>query len=222
MQRTAAIAFLALTLPGLGRAQDELPTFKSKAVSAFVWGERNEAEALSSRALDPVTGHELYTISFGGVEVISRTGYETLGEGKAGALINVTTTIINNTQASLSVRLGGASVNGYAAKPLSVVSTTKGLNKQRRKQVWELQKMSCFTNGFLSGQFFSQDPSQAFYVAPHNGVTVSFVTKDPRHYSLRCSREGCYPTGELRFSVTVNTTDFVFVWPGRSAVYCGR
>jgi hypothetical protein len=222
MRRAAAIALLALAFYGLGRAQDQLPTFKSEAVSAFVWGERNDREALSSRTLDPVTGHELYTLSHGGVEVISRTGYETLGDGKAGALLNVITTIVNNTQTPLSMRLGEASVDGYAAKPLPVVSTANGLSKQRRKQVWELQKMSCFTNGFLSGQFFSQDPSQRFDVAPQDALTVSFVTKDPRHYSLRCSKEGCFPTGKLRFSVTVNTTAFVFVWPGRTAVYCGR
>jgi hypothetical protein len=214
---------LALALPGLGRGQDELPTFKSEAVSAFVWGEHNDRDALSSRSFDPVTGHRLYTLSHGGVEVISLPGYETLGEGKAGALLSVATTIVNNTEAALAVRLGGASVDGHAAKPLPVVFATTGLSKEQRKQVWQLQKMSCFTNGFLSGQFFSPDSqSQWFKIAPRNSLTVSFVTKDPRHYSLRCSKEGCLPTGTLRFSVTINTTDFVFVWPGQAAVYCGR
>lgn len=216
-----SLAACAFSIPGL--AQDEVPTFRSEAVSAFVWGEDNPGGALSSRTVDPVTGNELYRLNSAGVEVISRTGYETLGSGKAGALLNVTTTIVNNTPASVSVRMGGASVDGYTVKALSIVSATKGLSKSRRKQVWELQKMACFTNGFLSKDLFSPDPAaEGFQVAPGNALTVSFVTKDPRHYSLRCSTDGCFPTGTMRFSVTVNTTDFIFVWPGRSAVYCGR
>jgi hypothetical protein len=59
-------------------------------------------------------------------------------------------------------------------------------------------------------------------VTPKTALTVSFVTKDPRNYSVRCSVEGCYPTGTMRYSVTINTTDFVFIWAGRAAAYCGK
>jgi hypothetical protein len=53
-------------------------------------------------------------------------------------------------------------------------------------------------------------------------LTISFVMQDPRNYPFRCSMEGCYPTGTMRFHVTVNATDYVFVWPGRSSVNCGK
>ena len=90
--------------------------------------------------------------------------------------------------------------------------------------MWELTKMSCFSSGFLSNEnFFSPGASpKVFIVAPKTALTVSFVTKDPRNYPFRCSMEGCYPTGTMRFYVTVNATDYVFVWPGRSSVNCGK
>jgi len=110
------------------------------------------------------------------------------------------------------------------ALPLSVVLTTKGLGKKERKQVWDLARMHCFSNGFLpNDEFFSPNSSsKIFTVTPKRVLPVSFVTKDPRYYSVLCSVEGCYPKGIIRFSVTVNTTDFVFIWPGRSMVYCGK
>jgi hypothetical protein len=33
--------------------------------------------------------------------------------------------------------------------------------------------------------------------------------------------EGCYPKGSVRFSVVVNETVFVFIWPGRAMISCG-
>lgn len=137
--------------------------------------------------------------------------------GTAGELLNFTTTIVNNTESELSVHQGCASVDGHVALPLSVVLTNKGLSKRERKQVWELARMYCFWSGFLTSQnFFSANASsRVFTVSPKTALTVSFITKDPRNYSVRCSVEGCYPTGTIRFSVTVNTTDFVFIWPGR-------
>jgi len=116
------------------------------------------------------------------------------------------------------------SVDGHAALPLPVVVTKKGLSKKEREQVWELAKMSCFSGGFLPDEdFFTPNvPSKAFAIAAKRALTVSFVTKDPRYYSILCSVDGCYPKGAIRFSVTVNSTDFVFVWLGRSMVNCGE
>ena len=188
-----------------------------------MWGEDHRSGAVSSSIQDPVTGNAIHKLSYAGIEVSSRTGYERIGLGEVGELLNFTTTIVNNTESELSVRQGGASVDGHVALPLSVVPTNKGLSKRERKQVWELPRMRCFSSGFLPNQnFFSADASsKIFTVNPKTALTVSFVTKDPRNYSMRCSVEGCFPTGTIRFSVTVNTTDFVFVWPGRAAVYCG-
>jgi hypothetical protein len=204
-------------------AQNELPTFRTEAASSFVWGD-DSFGGVSSSVLDPVTGNTLHKLSHGGIDVSSRMGFERISMSEAGELLNFTTTIVNNTPSDLSVRYGGSSVEGRVTAPLAVVLTTKGLTKRARKEVWELAKMHCFSSGFLSTRnFFATQPlSQTFAVAPRDALTVSFVTKDPRNYSIRCSQEGCYPKGTMRFAVTINTTDFVFVWQGRSAVYCGK
>jgi hypothetical protein len=143
--------------------------------------------------------------------------------GEAGQLVSFATTIVNTTHSAVSVRLGGASVAGHLVLPLSVVLTKKGLNKRERKKVWELASMHCFSSGFLpKEEFFSPIASStAFTVTPNHALTVSFVTLDPRYSSVLCSVEGCYPKGTMRFSVTVNATDFVFIWPGRNMFYCG-
>jgi len=223
MRRTLAVtlAILAFTFPAF--AQSDLTTFRTEAASAFVWGEDNLPGAVSSSIRDPVTGNVIYKLNHAGIEVSSRAGFERVGSGEVGELLGFTTTIVNNTQSALSVRQGAASVDGRVALPLPVVLTKKGLSKKERKQVWELPRMNCFSSGFLPNQVFlsSSTPSKIFTVAPSRALTVSFVTRDPRYYSVLCSVEGCYPKGTMRFSVTVNTTDFVFIWPGRAMVYCG-
>jgi hypothetical protein len=122
------------------------------------------------------------------------------------------------------VRQGGASVDGHIVLPLAVVPSTKRLSKKERAQVWGLESMNCFSSGFLPNEVFLAPTvsSTVSTVAPKSALTVSFVVKDPRSYSVLCSMEGCYPKGTIRFSVTVNSTDFVFIWPGRAMVYCGR
>jgi hypothetical protein len=189
-----------------------------------VWGEDNRSGVVSSSTRDPVTGNAIHKLNHAGIEVSSRAGFESAGSGQAGELLSFTTTIVNTTESELLVRQGGASVDGHVALPLSVVLTKKGLSKKDRKQVWELPRMHCFSNGFLPNEeFFSPNASsKVFTVTPKRALTVSFVTKDPHYYSVLCSVEGCYPKGTMRFSVTVNTTDFVFTWPGRAMVYCGR
>jgi hypothetical protein len=224
MRRTLAVTLAVLAFTFLTFAQDDLPTFRTETVSAFVWGENNRSGAVSSSIQDPVTGNAIHKLSHAGIEVSSRAGFESIGMGAAGELLSFTTTIVNNTESDLSVRNAGARVDGHAAFPLSVVPTNKGLKKRERKQVWELSKMSCFSSGFLSNEnFFSPGASsKVFTVAPRTALTVSFVTKDPRNYPFLCSMEGCYPTGTMRFYVTVNATDYVFVWLGRSSVNCGK
>ncbi len=224
MRRTLAVTFAFLLFTFLTFAQDDPPTFKTEAVSAFVWEEDNGSGSMSSSVRDPVTGNAIHKLNHGGIEVSSRAGFESIGSGEAGEFLSFTTTIVNNTEAEISVRQGGASVDGRMALPLSVVRTKKGLSKNERRQVWELASIHCFSNGFLPNEdFFSPDASsKVFTVAPKQALTVSFVTKDPRYYSVLCSVEGCHPKGTIRFSVTVNTTDYVFIWPGRAMVDCGR
>jgi hypothetical protein len=202
-----------------------LPVFKTEAAAAFVWGEDNGAGVLSSIVRDPLTGTAIHKLNHGGVEVSSRAGFEKDGSGEGRELLSFTATIVNNTDSELSVRQGGASVDGRMTSLLPVVVMKKGLSKRGRNQVWELAGMNCFSSGFLPNQRFlspNMSPNDALRVGRKTALTVSFVTKDPRYYSLLCSADGCFPKGIMRFSVTVNSTDFVFVWPGRTMVYCGK
>ncbi len=219
---SVALALIALALPGY--CQDDVPTFKAEAESAFVWGGDGRSGVLSSSVRDPLTGYETRKLNHAGVEVSSQVGFETIVEGPTVKLLTFTTTIVNNTDAELSVRSGRASVDGHVAQPLPLVLTKKGLRKKERKQVWELASMNCFSSGFLPNEVFlsPKTSSTVFTVAPKKVLTVSFVIKDPRYYSVACSVEGCYPKGTIRFSVTVNATDFVFVWPGRDMASCGK
>ena len=218
---------IALVFPAFAIAvcaQDETPTFNTSATSAFVWDEDLPDNASSSTVRDPLTGHEIHRLSHGGIEVSSRIGYERTGSGRAGNLLNYTTTIANQTESDASVRYGGVLVDGRATLPLRIALTYKGIPKHDRKNVWQLSKMGCFKSGFASTEhFFSLDTlTKTFTIPPQTAMTVSVVVQDPRSHSGLCSMEGCRITGMLRFYITVNRTDYVFVWPGRSALYCGE
>jgi hypothetical protein len=208
-------------------AQDGVPMIKATVMSAFVWGEDSTSGAVSSTIQDALTGNALHTLSYAGREVSSRIGFERVSANEVGTFLNYTTTIVNSTDSTLSVRYGGTSVDGHAASPLWVVPAGKKLDKKERRSkpdVVELGKIHCSTSGFLSSDnFFSTNASsQVLAVAPRAAVTVSSVIRDPRNYhAVRCSVGGCYPTGTIRYYLRVDNTDFVFVWPGRSAVYCG-
>ncbi len=219
------LAFLAFT-PGVF-GQDGMPMIKATVMSAFVWGEDSTSGAVSSTIQDPLTGNAIHALSYAGIEVSSRIGFERVSTAEVGTFLNYTTTIVNSTDSTVSVRYGAISVDGHAASPLWVVPAGKKLNKKERKSkpdVVELGKIHCFTSGFLSSDnFFSANASsQVLTVAPRTALTVSSVIRDPRNYhSVRCSIEGCYPTGTIRYYLRVDTKDYIFVWPGRSAVYCG-
>ena len=172
-------------------------------------GTRLPGGAISSITQDPLTGDSIPTLSYAGIGVSSQMGFERVGRGQVGDFLGYSTTIVNNTSSIISVSYGGISVDGHAAPPLSVVA---------------LGKLHCFTTGFLSGEnFFSANhSSERFTVDPGNAVTISSVVKDPRNYGVRCSVAGCYPTGTTRYFLTVNSQDYVFVWPNRSIAYCGK
>jgi hypothetical protein len=163
----------------------------------------------------------IHTLSYAGVEVSSRIGFERVGTDFLGTLLNYTTTIVNNTDATLAVRYG------HVASPLWVVPTGTKLSKKELKSkpdAVELGKIHCLTSGFISSDnFFSASTSsQVLSVAARTALMVSSIVRDPRRYhSVLCSVEGCYPTGTIRYYLTVDTKDYVFVWPGRSAIYCG-
>jgi hypothetical protein len=220
------LAAFAITLGML--VQNNASTIKVEVTSAFVWGEDTATGAVSSTIQDPLTGNAIRKLSAEGVEVSSQMGFERVGTDEAGTFLNYKTTVVNGTDSKLSVRYGGISVDGHTASPLRVVPPGRKLNKSERKgsqDVAELGEMHCFTSGFLSSDnvFSANTLSQALVVAPRTALTISAVIKDPRSYhSVLCSVAGCYPTGTIRYFVRVGAHDYVFVWPGRSAVYCGK
>jgi hypothetical protein len=226
MRRSCGLTLTVFAL-GLGMfGQDDLTTFKAEAKSAFVWGEDAPEGAVSSSVQDPLTGNVIPKLSHAGIDVSSRMGFERAGVAQPGDFLNYTTTIVNGTDRTLSVRYGGISVDGQPASPLSIVPANKHLNKKEagRNDVAELSKMNCYTSGFISGDnFFSANTlSQTLSVSPGNALTVSTVIRDLRSYSVRCSVEGCHPTGTIRYYIKVNNLDYVFVRPGRSVTYCGK
>jgi hypothetical protein len=220
------LAVFAFT-PGVF-GQDDGPAIRSEAMSAFVWGQDSPSGAISSTMQDPRTGNAIHAMSYDGIEVSSRMGFERVGPNEVGIYLNYTATIVNGTDSTLSVRYGGISVDGHAASPVWVVPADKKLSKKERKSkpdAVELGKIHCLTSGFLpSDNLFSANvSSRVLTVVPRTALTVSSVIRDPRNYhSVLCSVEGCFPTGTIRYYLTVNTRDYVFVWPGRSAVYCGK
>jgi hypothetical protein len=228
MKRACLFVLAVFVSPAWVFAQDGAPAIKSEVMSAFVWGEDSPSGAISSTIQDPLTGNTLHALSHNGIEVSSQMGFERVDADELGTFLNYTATIINSTDSTLTVRYGGISVDGRAASPFWIVPLHKKLSKKERKSkpdAVELEKIHCFTSGFLSSDnFFSANASsQVFTVAPRSALTVSSVIRDPRNYhSVRCSAEGCYPTGTMRYYLNVRNQDYVFVWPGRSAVYCGK
>lgn len=221
--KQSVLAVLALSLSLF--AQN--PTLTAEARSAFVWGQDAPAGAVSSTVEDPLTGDAIRRLSYAGIEVSSRMGFERIGGGEAGVFLNYTTTIVNSTDANVSVRYGGIWVDGRSASSLKVAPGNQHPNKKEnrdRESVVELDRLSCFTNGFLSGDasFSASEPSEAVIVSPGAASELSAVFRDPLSYPLRCSIEGCFPTGTIRYYITVNSQDYVFVWPGRSVIYCGK
>ena len=200
---------------------------KAEVVSAFVWGEDSPFGAISSIIQDPLTGYAIHKLSHGPIEVSSRIGFEGVRADEVGTYVNYTATIVNGSDATLPVRYGGISIDGRAVSLPWVILPGKKLDKRERRNktnVVEPDKMQCFASGFLShDHLFSADGlSQTLNVYPKTALTVSSVVRDPRSYPLRCSVEGCHPVGTIRYYLTVNSQDYVFVWPGRSAIRCGN
>ena len=219
---TFAPGILAAAL--LGSAQDNVPNFKTGATGAFVWGEDNLTGAVSGSIQDPLTGNEIRKISYGGIEVSSSARFELAGLGQSGELVSFTTTLVNSTNSDLFVSHAGARVDGYIALPFPVDLIAQRFSKTHRSKDRELSGLSCLTGGVPASEPLSSPKAlpEIIVANPGKSVTISFITKDPRNYSIICSVEGCYPKGATRFFVTVNSTDFVFVWPGRTMAYCGK
>lgn len=229
MKLACAVVLAVFVFAPLTIGQNSQPNIKVESLSAFVWGEDVASGAVSSSIRDPLTGNAIHKLNYGGIEVSSRLGFESNGTDEGGTFLNYTTTIVNSTESMLSVKYGGISVDGHVAKPLSLVSSGKKRGKNASNSNADddvaSEEMHCVMSGFLSTDnlFSANDSSQIRTVAPRAAITVSSVIRDPRnHYWLRCSVDGCYPKGIIRYYLTVDGRDYVFVWPGRSAIYCGK
>lgn len=219
------MAFSSLVLLADALAQDDVATFKVNVRNAFVWGEDTPTGAKSWSVKDPLTGADTLKMSHQGVELSSRMGFEKPRADEAGEVIAFTTTIVNNTPTRLSVEAGEITVDGHLASLLSVDSSRKDQkSKKDRTNVVHSGKLYCFTSGFLSSENFLSrvDPPRTWTVDPQTSLTVSGVFLDPRHYSLRCSVDGCFPKGSIRDAIHVGGHEYVFIWPGHSVVNCGR
>ena len=227
MRGSGFVTRIVLAFATTAIAQAQLTTFKTEARSAFVWGEDAPGGAVSWTIPDPLTGHEVLKLSYAGVEVSSRMGFEKLRKEQVGELIAYTTTIVNNTHAKLAVDYGGITVDGHIVLPLSLLPESKHAKGKRVNTTAETVvsgALYCFKSGFLLGEHFlpQPQPSLRLSVEPQTFLTVSSVIKDPRPYPMRCSIAGCFPTGTIRYSIRVGGHDYIFTWPGRSIAYCGR
>jgi hypothetical protein len=222
-----SIATLILLMATQAVAEDATPKFKVDVNSAFVWGSDTPHGAVSSIIQDPLTGRFLFKLSRGGVNVTSRMGFERVGAGRAGEFLEYATTVVNNTNESITVQYGGIIVDGYAATPPTLVADgARAANRARDDpaKIIASSSLACFRNGNLRPEkvFSAGHLSEVLAVAPGAAFTVSSLVKDPRNYAVRCSIKGCYPTGTIRYYVRIGGHDYVFIWPGTSIADCGR
>ena len=227
MRNLTVWACLALLFSVRAFSQADVPTFKAEVTNAFVWGEDAPAGAISSTIKDALTGTQTLKLKHNDVEINSQMGFEKVRPEDVTEFIAYSTTIINNTQTELAVEQRGIAVDGRLVAPTPVDS---GLARRKKKtskksaDVVDIRELHCFSSGSLSSEkFFSpQQPSSAIIVEPQSSLTVSGVIKDPRHYPLLCTAEGCSPKGTIRYSVRVGGHEYVFSWNGRSLLNCGR
>jgi hypothetical protein len=118
-----------------------------------VWGEDSPSGAISSTIQDPHTGHAIHRLRYGPIEVSSRIGFERVNPDEVGTYLGYTTTIVNGSDSTLSVRYGGLSVDGRAV-PFRWLSFPEGNSDKRERKiksnVLELGNVRCFTSGYLS------------------------------------------------------------------------
>jgi hypothetical protein len=232
------LAFIAAGLLGsallcAASAQD-VPTFKTESESAFVWGEDRRDGAESSTVTDPLTGNKMYKLTFRGIEVSTRIGWQKYSEFEGPYMLASTTTVTNSTDDQISVRYGGTNINGHVAALVFSSSNKKLYPRKERQFVWEISKMKCFTTGYLSSErMFNEvndesgvqrtSPSLSSVevaIAPKRGVSLSSVVLFPETRTV-CS-DGCYPEViSIRQWVRVRGKDFVFVWPNLPP-FCGE
>jgi hypothetical protein len=206
--------------------QSDVPVVKVDVRSAFVWGQDSIGGAVSSTVRDPLTGGLFPKLTYRGIGLGVRIGYEHVREGQAGIVLEFSATVINNSGAEISARYGGTIIDG---KPvgLSMVIADNQVHELARtaESIAVLSsRMYCFMSGFLPGETFATaaTSSMTAEISSGTGFTLSYVVRDPRASAVLCSLHGCHPKGEIRSYLLVDGRDYVFVVPGSSIPYCGR
>ncbi len=204
----------------------ETPTFRAETNSAFVWGQDSPTGAVSSTVKDPLTGNPIHKLTYRGIDVSSRAGWERQNWGQT-TVIPVTVSVVNNTDYPVTVQSGGASYGGYNAPLLYLASSKKSVPRESRKYVWETRKMRCFTSGYFPSETLFTGEGEALTVAPKRAVTMSFAAAVPREreflgFDCVAPSGQCLPINEVRYYLRVNGKDYVFVWGGGSVPYCGK
>jgi hypothetical protein len=227
MRKLATLACFVLLFNFRANSQADVPKFAVEVRNTFIWGEDVPAGAISSSVREPLTGAEILTLKHDGIAVTSRMGFEKLHPEDAAEFIVYASTIVNNTSTELTVESGGIAIDGHLVSPLSTDSSIKG-TKQRHsnggKDVVNVRSLNCFGSGSLASENFlpAQQNSPAMLVKPQSSLTVSVVVRDPRHYPLLCTAEGCFPKGTIRYSIHVGRHEYIFSWSGHSLMNCGR
>lgn len=216
---TALVACLSTLLS----AQTEPTTLKAEAVSAIVWDETSPSTS-SSEIFDPITGVPIHRLHHAGVEVSSMAAFEIIRSGTAGEFLAFTVVVANNSARDLVVSKAGVVIDGRFMLPLAPFSMQSNPKGKLHETAVRFPASQCLQ----SASFQSSESLEASTTSTPITVTAStarvltFATKDPRPYSLLCSVKGCFPKGVMRFYITVNSTDYVFVWPGQSLTPCGK
>lgn len=153
-------------------------------------------------------------------------GFEKLHPEDTTEFIAYFTTIANNTDTELEVEQGGIAVDGHLVVPVPVGPNRKKAKKkgsQEGPDAVDFRNLRCLNGKHLSGDdSLSPQSLPAVTVAPQTSSTLSGVIRDPRHYPLLCSADGCFPKGTIRYSVRVGGHEYIFTWDGHSLVNCGK
>lgn len=226
----------AVFLPAPNVAQESTPAFRTEAESAFVWGQDAPHGAVSSIAQDPLTGRILHKLSYNGVEVSSRLGYE--GEWLADSkwldhpydVVISVTTVVNDTSAPVSVFYGGATADGHEVIVIGEKSS-KQVPYLARKSWHEL---SCIQNGSVPSEvvILSGEQGEVVILAGEQGRSQRGISHSTDHWNVQpgSSRDASAVTAiqrpnraaEYRYFVRVNNKDFVFPWRMVEAQLCGN
>lgn len=75
-QQMRPILLVGIIVFSVSSLAQQAPTFTVEAESAFVWGQDSPNGAFSSAIQDPLTGSPMHKLTYHGVEVGSRLGYE--------------------------------------------------------------------------------------------------------------------------------------------------